>query len=190
MNRRQDRYGGSLENRMRFSLEVLEEIRKQAGDDFIVGIRMVIDEDRDDGLHLEEGIRIAQTLTAAVGLDFVNVIKGHIDTDERLSHVIPNMGAPSAPYLQFAGAVKAELSVPVIHAARINDVATARHAIREGLLDLVGMMRAHMADPHIVTKIERGEEERIRPCVGVGYCIDRICEGRGGTVYPQPGDRS
>ena len=148
------------------------------GDDYIVGIRMVVDEQlQEQGLQREEGIIIAQTLIKEVGIDFVNVIRGHIETDEGLSHVIPNMGTPSAPHLEFAGAVKAELGVPVFHAARINDVATARHAIREGYLDMVGMTRAHMADPYIVAKIERGEEERIRPCVGAGYCIDRIYEG-------------
>ena len=61
-----------------------------------------------------------------------------------------------------------------MHAARINDVATARYAVKEGLLDLVSMTRAHIADPHIVAKIMRGEEDQIRPCVGMGYCIDRI----------------
>lgn len=174
VNRRVDDYGGSLENRMRFSLEVLEEIRGQVGKDFIVGIRMVFDEELPGGLTRDEGMQIAKTLVKRGGIDFVNVIKGHIDTDEGLSHVIPNMGTPAAPHLEFAGAIKAELEVPVFHAARINDVATARHAIREGHLDMVGMTRAQMADPYLVAKIERGEEERIRPCVGAGYCIDRI----------------
>jgi 2,4-dienoyl-CoA reductase-like NADH-dependent reductase (Old Yellow Enzyme family) len=176
-NHRSDEYGGNLENRMRFTLEVLEEIRKQVGDDYIVGIRMVMDEAMEGGLSQDEGLTIAKTLVATGWLDFVNVIRGHIDTDEGLSHVIPGIGTPSAPHLAFAGAVKAELDIPVMHASRINDVATARHAIREGLLDLVGMTRALLADPYIVAKIERGEEDHIRPCVGVGYCIDRIYMG-------------
>jgi 2,4-dienoyl-CoA reductase-like NADH-dependent reductase (Old Yellow Enzyme family) len=176
-NHRADEYGGNLENRMRFSLEVLEEIRKQVGDDYIVGIRMVMDEAMEGGLSQDEGLSIAKTLVATGWLDFVNVIRGHIDTDEGLSHVIPGIGTPSAPHLAFAGAVKAELDIPVMHASRINDVATARHAIREGLLDLVGMTRALLADPYVVAKIERDEEEHIRPCVGVGYCIDRIYMG-------------
>lgn len=174
VNRRDDAYGGSLENRMRFGLEVLQEIRSQVSDDFIVGIRMVFDEELPGGLTRDEGMEIARTLVAQGGVDFVNVIKGHIDTDEGLSHVIPNMGTPAAPHLEFASAIRAELNVPVFHAARINDVATARHAIRDGHLDMVGMTRAQMADPYLVAKIERGEEERIRPCVGAGYCIDRI----------------
>ena len=176
-NRRTDDYGGPLENRMRFGLEVLDEIRAQVGSDYIVGIRMVMDEDMPGGLGPEEGLEIARRLIATGMLDFINVIRGHIDTDEGLAHVIPGMGTPAAPHLAFAGEVRAALGVPTFHAARISDLATASHAIREGLIDMVGMTRAHMADPHIVTKIMRGEEARIRPCVGVGYCIDRIYEG-------------
>jgi 2,4-dienoyl-CoA reductase-like NADH-dependent reductase (Old Yellow Enzyme family) len=176
-NRRSDDYGGPLENRMRFGLEVLDEIRAQVGSDYVVGIRMVVDEDMAGGLGREEGLEIARRLIATGMLDFVNVIRGHIDTDEGLSHVIPGMGTPAAPHLAFAGEVRAALGVPTFHAARIGDIATANHAIGEGLIDMVGMTRAHMADPHIVAKIMRGEEARIRPCVGIGYCIDRIYEG-------------
>src|SRR5690606_23077211 len=176
-NRRADAYGGSLENRMRFSLEVLDEIRAQVGPDYVVGIRMVVDEAMAGGLDREEGLEIARRLVATGAIDFVNVIRGHIDTDEGLSHVIPGTGTPSAPHLEFAGEIRAALGVPTFHAARIADVATANHAVAEGLLDMVGMTRAHMADPHIVAKLMRGEEARIRPCVGVGYCIDRIYEG-------------
>jgi len=176
-NRRDDAYGGSLEHRMRFGNEVLAEIRRQVGPDYIVGIRMVIDETVEDGLGAEEGMEIARRLVADGRIDFINVIKGRIDTDEGLSHVIPGMGTPAAPHLALAGRVKGELGIPVLHAARINEVATARHALAEGFVDLVGMTRAHMADPHIAAKLQRGEEERIRPCVGVGYCIDRIYEG-------------
>ena len=176
-NRRSDEYGGTLDNRMRFSLEVLDEIRKEVGSDYVVGIRMVLDEDVAGGLAREEGLEIARRLVATGMIDFVNVIRGHIDTDEGLSHVIPGMGTPAAPHLAFAGEIRAALGVPTFHAARISDIATANYAIREGLIDMVGMTRAHMADPHIAAKIMRGEEERIRPCVGVGYCIDRIYEG-------------
>jgi N-methyl-L-proline demethylase len=176
-NRRTDAYGGSLENRMRFGLEVLDEIRARVGSDYVVGIRMVVDEDMAGGLGREEGLEIARRLVATGMLDFVNVIRGHIDTDEGLAHVIPGMGTPAAPHLAFAGEVRVALGVPTFHAARISDLATANHAIAEGLLDMVGMTRAHMADPHIVAKLRRGEEARIRPCVGVGYCIDRIYEG-------------
>jgi 2,4-dienoyl-CoA reductase-like NADH-dependent reductase (Old Yellow Enzyme family) len=177
VNRRTDEYGGSLDNRMRFSLEVLDEVRRRAGDALIVGIRMVFDEALEGGLGFEEGMRIGERLVASGTIDFVNVIKGHIDTDRALADVIPGMGTPSGPFLELAGTIRRELGIPTFHAARVNDVATARHAVREGLVDMVGMTRAHMADPHIVAKIARGEEHRIRPCVGAAYCIDRIYVG-------------
>ena len=176
-NRRTDEYGGSLENRLRFTREVLDEIRNQVGSDYIVGLRMVIDEDLPGGIEFDEGMTIAKILTDTGQLDFINVIKGHVDTDEGLSHVIPNMGTPSGPHLEFTAAVRSELKLPIFHAARIADVATARHAVGSGCVDLIGMTRAHMADPHIVRKIENGQEDQIRPCVGAGYCIDRIYVG-------------
>ncbi|EDP63368.1 probable N-methylproline demethylase (stahydrine utilization protein stcD) [alpha proteobacterium BAL199] len=176
-NKRTDRYGGSLDNRMRFGLEALAAIRDAVGPEFIVGIRMVVDEDVEAGLSEREGTEIARRLAAAGDIDFINVIKGHIDTDEGLSHVIPPMGTPAGPHLDLAGRIRAETGVAVFHAARINDVATARHAVAEGRVDLIGMTRAHIADPHIVAKIMAGQEDRIRPCVGAAYCIDRIYFG-------------
>lgn len=175
-NFRGDEYGGSLENRMRFSLRVISAIREAVGSDFIVGVRMVADEDREKGLTREEGVAISKRLIATAQVDFLNIIRGHVDTDEALSHVIPNMGTRSAPHLEFSGEVRAETKFPVFHAARISDVATARHAIAAGLLDMVGMTRAHIADPHIALKVSEGREHEIRPCVGAGYCIDRIYE--------------
>ncbi len=147
-NLRKDQYGGSLKNRARFSLEVIDEIRKQVGNNYIVGIRMVFDENLLEGLKLEEGLKIGEILVKSGGLDFINVILGHIDTQEGLSHIIPNMGTPAGPQLEFVGSIKKEFKLPVFHAARINDVATTRYALSENMLDMVGMTRAHMADPY------------------------------------------
>ena len=91
-------------------------------------------------------------------VDFLNIVRGHMDTDNALSHVIPIHGMGTAPHLDFAGEVRAATRFPVFHAARINDVATARHAIAEGKLDMVGMTRAHIADPHIARKVAEGQE--------------------------------
>jgi 2,4-dienoyl-CoA reductase-like NADH-dependent reductase (Old Yellow Enzyme family) len=182
-NRREDEFGGSLDGRLRFTRLVLQAIRQACGREFIVGIRMVADEDWRDGqgankgLSAQEGLSIAQALVADGQIDFLNLIRGHIDTDAALSRVIPIQGTPASPHLDFAGEVRAATRFPVFHAARINDVATARHAIREGKLDMVGMTRAHIADPHIVVKIMEGREHEIRPCVGATYCLDRIYEG-------------
>jgi 2,4-dienoyl-CoA reductase-like NADH-dependent reductase (Old Yellow Enzyme family)/thioredoxin reductase len=180
-NHRDDEYGGSLENRTRFSNMVLDAVRKAVGPDFIVGIRMVADEQWDIGLSKEEGIEIAKRLAGSGRVDFLNIIRGHIDHDAHLTNVIPIQGMASSPHLDFAGEVRAATKFPVFHAARIADVATARHAIAEGKLDMVGMTRAHIADPHIVRKIIEGRESQIRPCVGATYCLDRIYEG-GGTL--------
>ena len=176
-NMRDDAYGGSLENRMRFSQEVVRAIRARIGADVVLGLRMVCDEDWEKGLTRDEGLAIARRFAAGGDIDFINVIRGHIDTDEALSHVIPGMGARLAPHLDFAGEVRAATGVPVFHAARIQDLATARHAIASAKLDMVGMTRAHIADPHIARKLAAGREDDIRPCVGMGYCIDRIYFG-------------
>ena len=176
-NKRDDEYGGTLENRTRFARDVLAAVRKRVGPDFILGSRLVCDEDWELGLTREDGIAITKHLLGTGYLDFLNIIKGHIDTDEALSHVIPGMGAASAPSLDFAGEVREITKFPVFHAARIQDVATARHAVATGKLDMVGMTRAHIADPHIAKKVIEGREHEIRPCVGMGYCIDRIYFG-------------
>lgn len=167
-------YGGSLENRMRFSFEVIDAIRKRVGDDFILGIRYTADEDLQGGITPEEGLQISHRLKETGQIDFLNVIRGHIDTDPGLTDVIPVQGMRNAPHLDFAGRVRREVGLPTFHAAKIPDVATARHAIAEGLLDMVGMTRAHMADPMIVRKIKEKREGDIRPCVGATYCLDRI----------------
>ncbi|OYU50413.1 MAG: N-methylproline demethylase [Rhizobiales bacterium PAR1] len=170
-NHRTDGYGGSLANRCRFALEVLEEIRKQAGNDFLVGMRFIIDEGDPDGIDTAEGIGIAQLIEKSGMLDFFNAIYGKMDTELALAvDNMPGMASPIAPWLAAVGAFKREVTLPVFHAARISDIATARHAIAEGLLDMVAMTRAHIADPHIVRKIEAGQEHLIRPCVGATHC--------------------
>ena len=177
-NKRQDQFGGSLDNRISFSLRVIDSVRKAVGNNFILGMRMVTDEDWKIGLSKEEGIQIAKKIILTNKIDFLNVIKGHIDTDPALTKVIPIQGMVSAPHLDFAGEIKKETKFPIFHAAKINDVATARHAIANGKLDMVGMTRAHIADPYIVKKILEDKENSIRPCVGATYCLDRIYEGK------------
>jgi N-methyl-L-proline demethylase len=176
-NRRADEYNGSIDNRMRFSLRVMQAMRAAVGKDFLLGLRMVADEDWELGLSRADGVEIARRFKASGLVDFLNIIRGHIEHDNALVDVIPLTGMRSAPHLDFAGEVRAEVGIPVFHAARISDVATARHAISSGKLDMVGMTRALLADPHIVAKVVRGDEQRIRPCVGATYCLDRIYEG-------------
>ncbi|WP_069300826.1 NADH:flavin oxidoreductase [Neptunicoccus sediminis] len=168
-------YGAdTLENRMRFPMDVLAAVRKRVGEEFIIGFRYTADEAQKGGISAEEGLVISEKLAQTGQLDFLNVIRGRIHTDPAMTDVIPVQGMASAPHLDFAGEVKKRTGMPTFHAARIPDVATARHAIDAGLLDMVGMTRAHMADPHVVRKIIEGREDDIRPCVGATYCLDRI----------------
>ncbi|HYC25698.1 MAG TPA: NADH:flavin oxidoreductase [Roseiarcus sp.] len=170
-------YGGDLDNRLRFTFETLAEIRKRVGQNFIVGIRYTADEIVEGGLTKSDGLEISRRLKDSGMVDFLNVIRGHIDTDAGLTDVIPIQGMPGSPHLDFAGEIRAATNFPTFHAARIADVATARYAVASGKLDMVGMTRAHMADPHIVRKIVEGREHEIRPCVGANYCLDRIYQG-------------
>ncbi len=185
-NRRDDEWGGSLDNRLRFTLRVLRTMRDAVGPDFLLGIRMVADEDWEIGLSRADGIAIAQKLRSSGLIDFLNIIRGHIESDAAIVKVIPILGMRSAPHLDFAGEVRAATGFPVFHAARINDVATARHAIAAGKLDMVGMTRALIADPHLARKVAERREHEIRPCVGASYCIDRIYEGNEALCIHNP----
>ena len=177
VNRRTDEYGGSLDNRARFGLEVLEEVRRRVGDDFLVGFRMIGDELKDGGLTREDCLVLARLYADTGMCDFMNVVAGQVGDERGLSKAIPGMAGPRAPFVDIAAQMKRETGLAVFHATRIMDLATAEHCVREGSIDMVAMTRAHMADPHIVAKMMRGEEDRIRPCVGAGYCLDRIYIG-------------
>ncbi len=170
-------YGGSLDNRLRFTFDVLTEIRKRVGPDFIVGMRYTGDEMLEHGLNQQDGLEISRRLKDCGMVDFLNVVRGHIDTDAGLTDVIPIQGMANNPHLDFAGEIRAAMKFPVFHAAKIPDVATARYAIESGKVDLIGMTRAHLTDPHLVRKIMEKREEDIRPCVGANYCLDRIYQG-------------
>lgn len=174
-------YGGSLDNRMRFCFDVLKAIRARVGDEFILGVRYTADECLPGGTDKAEGLEISKRLKESGLIDYLNIIRGHIDTDPGLTDVIPIQGMANSPHLDFAGEIRAATNFPTFHAAKIPDVATARHAIASGKVDMVGMTRAHMTDPHIVRKIIEKREEDIRPCVGANYCLDRIYQG--GAAY-------
>lgn len=174
-------FGGDLDNRLRFTFEVLKEIRKRVGSEFIIGMRYTADEMIDGGLTKSDGIQISHKLKDCGMIDYLNINRGHIDTDAGLTDSVPIQGMKNSPHLDFAGEIRASTDFPVFHAAKIPDIATARHAIAEGKVDMVGMTRAHMADPHIVRKLVAKREEDIRPCVGANYCLDRIYQG--GEAY-------
>ncbi|MCW8307845.1 NADH:flavin oxidoreductase [Acidiphilium sp. PA] len=177
VNRRTDGYGGSLLNRMRFGFEVLAAMRAAAGDDFVIGMRMSGDELFDEGLSGEDCVTIAAEHARRGLVDFVNVMGGQ--ARDHMAHAVslPNMAFPVAPFLYLASAIRREVEVPVFHAQRITDFATAARAVAEGHVDMVAMTRAHIADPYIGRKLLEGRADDIRQCVGAGYCIDRIYTG-------------
>ncbi|MBT3556291.1 MAG: NADH:flavin oxidoreductase [Rhodospirillales bacterium] len=180
-NTRTDEYGGSFDNRMRFTLEVLEQVREAVGPDFILGIRQGMNENRDGGIDLDEGAEAARIISETGLIDYMTVNFGKIATDHELAYHIPGMHYPLAPWVSAIGSIRKQIAVPVFHACKLADLSSARYALQDGLLDMAGMVRAHIADPHIVRKLEAGDEDNIRPCVGAGYCLDRIYEG-GGTL--------
>ena len=151
---------------------VHEAIREKVGDDFLVGIRFIVDEASEAHLNFDDALAIAKLFEAAGTIDFFNAIYGRMDTVAALAvDCMPGMASPIAPFLQAAGAFKQEMNLPVFHATRITELATARYAISEGLLDMVAMTRAQIADPHLVAKLSRGAEAEIRPCVGATHCM-------------------
>ncbi|MGB3244591.1 MAG: NADH:flavin oxidoreductase [Sulfitobacter sp.] len=170
-NERADAFGGSLENRMRFTLMVHDAMRAVVSDDFVIGIRWVVDEGIDGMLTPEESVKAARMLQAQGTVDFFNAIYGSMDTNRALTvENMPGIGTPIAPWVSAVGAFKREVRLPVFHAARISDLASARYAVAEGHMDMAGMTRAQIADPHLVSKLMNGAVDQIRPCVGAQHC--------------------
>ena len=173
-NFRSDEYGSdSIDNRMRFSLEVLEEIRAVVSADFIVGVRTTGGDP--DGMSEEEALDINIRYAESGMTDYLNIVYGSVMGSELgVSRSVPPMGTPASPHIDKLKNIRSQVSVPIIHSCRVMDLGSARSALEIGAVDMVGMTRAHMADPHILSKFEAGEEHRIRPCVGAGHCIDQI----------------
>ena len=176
-NKRTDGYGGSFENRMRFGLEIIEEVRKQAGDDLLVCLRMCGDEFHPDGLGQEDQIRTAKFYAETGMIDLLSVTGSGADTHATLANCMPNMAYPPEPFLYLASGIKAEVNIPVIHAQNIKDPMSAARILEEGHVDLVGVTRGQIADPHFVNKVKEGRLDEIKQCVGANYCIDRQYQG-------------
>ncbi|MFO8046932.1 MAG: dimethylglycine demethylation protein DgcA [Halomonas sp.] len=177
VNKREDEWGGSFENRMRFGMEVLKAVRAEVGDDFVVGMRICGDEFHPDGLSHDDMKQIATYYDATGQVDFFGVVGSGCDTHNSLANVIPNMSYPPEPFLHLAAGIKNVVNVPVIHAQNIKDPNQAQRILEGGYVDLVGMTRAHIADPHLIAKIKMGQIDQIKQCVGANYCIDRQYQG-------------
>ena len=186
-NQRQDEYGGSLENRMRFGMEVLEETRRRAGRDFVVGARISGDEFTKGGLTAADMAEIARRLAASGLVDFLSIIGGGAHTYELQAAAVPNMSYATGVFVPLAAAIKqAAPGMPIFHASRIVDPAHADRVVTEGQIDVVGMTRALIADPDLPRKAREGRLD-IRTCVGANEgCIDRIYLGKPVTCVQNP----
>src|SRR3990167_34588 len=150
---------------------------KEGGDDFCVGMRICGDEFHPDGLSHEDMKQIAKYYDDTGMLDFLGVVGSGCDTHHTLANVIPNMSYPPEPFLHLAAGIKEVVKVPVLHAQNIKDPNQATRILEGGYVDMVGMTRAHIADPHLIAKIKMGQVDQIKQCVGANYCIDRQYQG-------------
>ena len=187
-NQRQDGYGGSLDNRMRFGMEVLQETRRRAGRDFVVGARISGDEFTKGGLTAADMAEIARGLAASGLVDFLSIIGGGAHTYELQAAAVPNMSYATGVFVPLAAAIKqAAPGMPIFHASRIVDPAHADRVVTEGRIDVVGMTRALIADPDLPRKARDGRLDDIRTCVGANEgCIDRIYQGKPVTCVQNP----
>src|SRR2546427_7085728 len=187
-NQRLDDYGGSLENRMRFGVEVLREIRRRVGSDIVVGARISGDELTRGGLTAADMAEIARRLAASGLIDFLSIIGGGAHTYELQAAAVPNMSYAAGVYAPLAAAIKhAAPGMPIFHASRIVDPVHADRAVAAGDIDVVGMTRALIADPDLPRKAREGRLDDIRTCVGANEgCIDRIYQGKPVTWIQNP----
>ena len=173
-NDRDDEYGGSYENRIKFSTEIIDAIIAAVPSDFVVGVKMTGEEFLgDEGMTKEAAVPLVNHW-AEHGIKFLNITTGHIESEAALAGQIPGMGTPAAPFLDIARYIREGINIPVIHATRITDSATARFALESGAVDLVGMIRQNLVDPHFSNKVKEGRDDDVRPCVGANACLDGI----------------
>jgi mycofactocin system FadH/OYE family oxidoreductase 2 len=171
-NRRDDDYGGSLENRMRFALEVIQAVRAEVGRDFTLGIRLCGDELIPSGLTLDDVREIAARLEATGQLDFINTSIGEF---HNLYMVEGSMHTPPGYQLFVSAGIREKVSLPVFCTGRIKDPVQAERILREGLADMVDVVRGQICDPAFARKAREGRTESIRLCISCNqYCIGRM----------------
>ncbi len=177
-NKREDEYGGTPEKRMRFLSELIDAVRAEVGRGLIVGLRMPGDERTEGGLTQADMEAFAPKLTASGKLDYLNVVAGtNYDRIMRMEHWPPTP-APHGLYVPLAAAIKAKVKIPVFTSGRVTDPALAEEILANGHADMVGMTRAHIADPDLVRKVAEGRPGDVRPCVGANLCISNATEGK------------
>ncbi|MBI4337781.1 MAG: FAD-dependent oxidoreductase [Chloroflexi bacterium] len=181
-NKRTDQYGGSLENRMRLLFEVVEAVRGAVGRNVVVGVRLNGQEVRQGGMGLDEAKIIAQNLEASGLVDYINTaIGGHVN----IYMNIPPMFVPRGYALFMAQGIKEVVKrIPVFGIGRFTSPEQIEQALASNSADLIGLVRALIADPEFVNKAREGRLNAIRPCIGVNTCIGREYAGYGvGCVH-------
>jgi 2,4-dienoyl-CoA reductase-like NADH-dependent reductase (Old Yellow Enzyme family) len=173
-NRRTDEYGGSLENRARFGLEILRAVKAAVASLGVV-YRLSVEDFFPGGLPFSEGRQIA-IWAAESGADALHITAGHYRSLPSAQVVLPPMSMPDGPFLDFAAEVKKQVSVPVIAVGRLGDPALAEAAVAGGKADFIALGRTLVADPQWVDKVSRGEP--IRRCLACNTCINEM---RGGA---------
>ncbi len=185
-NRRTDEYGGSLEKRMRFSLEVYRRVRELTGKDFLVGYRANAREFAPIETPLEDVIKLCQSLEKE-GVDLIHVSAGSGEIPATVIKMIPPGSTPRGCYVEFAAAVKAKVGIPVIAVGRINTPELAEQILQEGKADLIATGRALIADPHWPNKALKGGVDKIRRCIGCNQgCMEQLVQEKTVTCLYNP----
>ncbi len=172
VNQRQDEYGGTLENRLRFLCQAIQSVRAGIGEDLVLGIRLSVDELEHDGLVPEESQEICRHLADMPELDYINVIAGSMAGLGGSVHVVPPMMVEHGYTAPLAAGIKSVTSKPVFVAGRINQPQIAEQILQSGQADMCGMTRALIADPEMPRKTRSGAVDDIRACIGCNQaCI-------------------
>ncbi len=182
-NHRQDQYGGSFENRIRFFLELLADIKAKTGADFPVGLRINGDDYIDGGWTLQDALRLAPILEKN-GADYLHVSAGVYGSSQL---TIPSMYVEPACFVHLAEAVKQVVDIPVVGVGRIKSPELADHLLKAGRVDIVAMGRALIADPMLPEKARAGNLNAIRPCIGCCLgCIHAVLALEPGACVVNP----
>jgi len=173
-NKRCDEYGGDINGRLRLTLEVIEEVRKKCGEDFIIQVRISGDEYSDGGLNLNDMTYVAKQLEKA-GVDILHVSGGN--TVKRASSM-PAPGTKQGSHTDLSAYIKKQVTIPVATVGRITEAWMANEIIANDLADAVMMGRANLCEPEYVNKVAEDREIEIRPCIGCGRCLNGIMFGK------------
>jgi mycofactocin system FadH/OYE family oxidoreductase 2 len=175
-NKRTDEYGGSLENRLRFPMEVIEAVRERVGSDFVVGIRLPLDEMVPGGMEIEEWLEVAKRITDT---GMINYIMTTAATYHSVTYIMPPADIPDGWLLSRAKKLKQAVpSLPIFAVGGIKDPVMAESALADGSADMVAMTRQQIADPEFANKVLNGKEDEIVHCIRCNQgCIGRLFEG-------------